>query len=244
VAGGWSRSWCPVGGLGESVGWVAYGGRGIGRTGAVSDTGYGDFEFERRFFVRDRPVELLDEPDPVLIVQSYYLAQDGYALRLRVQASGLRMELGPDADPLAVLDEAAGSFDFCAVTIKGPMNVGTRYEAEREIDTTVGIEMIRRGGHRIVKNRYSVWLGADGWVIDVFGGANSPLVIAECERAGPVTDLQIPAFCVTEVTDDARFANDGLAAAPYAGWAAGFERALAQDGPRFLTDFGRNDLLR
>lgn len=210
----------------------------------MSDTGYGDFEFERRFFVRDLPVELLAEPDPVLIVQSYYLAQDGYALRLRVQAPGLRLPLGPETDPLAVLDEAADRFEFCAVTLKGPMNVGTRYEAEREIDVTVGLEMIRRGGQRIVKNRYAVWLGVDGWVVDVFGGANSPLVIAECERAGPVTDLQIPAFCVTELTDDARFANDGLAGKPYRSWAADFERELATVGPRFLTGFGHNDLHR
>jgi CYTH domain-containing protein len=135
-------------------------------------------------------------------------------------------------------------FDFCAVTLKGPMNVGTRYEAEREIDPIVGVQMIRRGGHRVVKNRYSVWLGADGWVIDVFGGENSPLVIAECERAGPVTDLQIPAFCVTEVTDDPRFANDGLSKNPYRGWAATFEDELARTGPRFLQDFGKNDLQR
>ena len=210
----------------------------------MSDTGYGDFEFERRFFVRTPPAELLSEPDPVLIVQSYFLAQDGYAMRLRVQASGLRVALGPDADPLAVLDEVGDAFEFCAVTLKGPMNVGTRYEAEREIDVTVGIEMIRRGGLRIVKNRYSVWLGADGWVVDVFGGANAPLVIAECERSGPVTDLQIPAFCETEVTDDARFANDGLARAPYTAWAADFARELDFRGPRCLTDFGRNDVLR
>jgi CYTH domain-containing protein len=211
---------------------------------AVSDTGYGDFEFERRFFVRELPPELLDEPEPVLIVQSYDLAQDGYALRLRVQASGVRMPLGPDADPLAVLDVVGDRFDFCAVTLKGPMNVGTRYEAEREIDVTVGTEMIRRGGSRIVKNRYAVWLGTDGWVVDVFGGANRPLLIAECERSGPVTDLQIPAFCVTEVTDDARFSNDGLARTPYGVWAESFERELAERGPRFLTDFGRNDLQR
>ncbi|QZN86675.1 hypothetical protein [Cellulomonas sp. C5510] len=210
----------------------------------MSDTGYGDFEFERRFFVRTPPMELLAEPEPVLIVQSYFLAQDGYALRLRVQADGLQLPLGPDADPLAVLEEARDAFEFCAVTLKGPMNVGTRYEAEREIDVTVGIEMIRRGGHRIVKNRYAVWLGADGWVVDVFGGENAPLVVAECERSGPVTDLQIPAFCVTELTDDARFANDGLARAPYSGWAADFEAELREQGPRFLTDFGHNDLQR
>lgn len=210
----------------------------------MSDIGYGDFEFERRFFVRELPPELLDEPDPVLIVQSYFLAQDGYALRLRLQASGLSLPLGPDADALAVLEQVGDRFEFCAVTLKGPMNVGTRYEAEREIDVSVGTEMIRRGGLRIVKNRYSVWLGADGWVVDVFGGANAPLVVAECERSGPVTDLQIPPFCVTELTDDARFANDGLAHRPYRGWAQEFEAELRARGPRFLQDFGRNDVQR
>lgn len=209
----------------------------------MSDTGYGDFEFERRFFVREPPAELLQEPAPTLIVQSYYLAVDGYALRLRVQSSSARVRLDAASDPLAVLDAVGELCDFAAVTLKGPMNVGTRYEAEREIDPTIAIEMIRRGGQRIVKNRYSVWLGADGWVIDVFGGENTPLVIAECERAGPVVDLQIPDFCVTEVTDDPRFGNDGLAGAPYGRWAAGFERELAVKGPRFLTGFGRNDVV-
>jgi adenylate cyclase len=120
---------------------------------------------------------------------------------------------------------------------------GTRYEAEREIDVSVGVEMIRRGGARIVKTRYSAWLGADGWVIDVFGGANHPLVIAECERSGPVTDLQIPAFCTTEVTDDRRFSNDSLSRVPYSTWAGEYARELVTSGPRFLQDFGRNTTL-
>jgi hypothetical protein len=37
----------------------------------VSDSGYGDFEFERRFVARDVPRELLEENPPTLIVQSY-----------------------------------------------------------------------------------------------------------------------------------------------------------------------------
>ena len=46
----------------------------------MSDTGYGDFEFERRFWVRDLPRELLDA-SPALIVQSYFLADEGFAIR-------------------------------------------------------------------------------------------------------------------------------------------------------------------
>ncbi|KZM33985.1 CYTH domain-containing protein [Oerskovia enterophila] len=202
----------------------------------MTDGGNGDFEFERRFLLKDVPVDLLDAP--ALIVQSYFLAQDGFAIRLRVQASATDATLAASTSPLHVLEEH--TFDFCALTVKGPTNGGTRYEAEREIDVNVGIEMIRRGGGRIVKTRYSAWLGADGWVIDVFGGANHPLVIAECERSGPVVDLQIPSFCLTEITDDRRFSNDYLSHTPYSGWAASFAAELAVSGPRFRQDFGHN----
>ncbi|MHA7134609.1 CYTH domain-containing protein [Oerskovia turbata] len=202
----------------------------------MTDGGNGDFEFERRFLVREVPLDLLDAP--ALIVQSYFLAEDGFALRLRAQASETAADLTGASSPLRVLDEH--TFDFCALTVKGPTVGGTRYEAEREIDVNVGVEMIRRGGGRIVKNRYSAWLGADGWVIDVFGGANHPLVVAECERSGPVVDLEIPAFCVTEITDDRRFSNDSLSHSPYSAWAGSFAAELAVTGPQFRQDFGRN----
>lgn len=209
----------------------------------MSDTGYGDFEFERRFYARDVPPALLAENAPTLIVQSYLLADDGYALRVRVQSRTARAALDAASDPLTVLEEHAHELDFCALTAKGPNVGGTRYEAERELDVGVGVELVRRGGRRIVKNRHSVWLGADGWVVDVFGGANSPLVIAECERSGPVVDLEIPAFCVTEVTDDRRFSNDELVHRPYGTWAAAFERELATTGPRFAQGFGHDVML-
>ena len=204
----------------------------------MSDTGYGDFEFERRFVARGVPSELLD-PAPALIVQSYYLADEGFALRVRAQVSSVA---GVDVrlDEVTLLERYAAQVDFCAVTVKGPMNGGTRYEAEREIDPLVGVEMVRRGGARVAKVRHSVWLGEDGWVVDVFAGANAPLVVAEVERGGPVTDLAIPDFCVTEVTTDPRFANDGLAGAPYAGWVDAWEAELARTGPRFLQGFGHD----
>lgn len=204
----------------------------------MSDPGYADFEFERRFWVRRFPATLRDAP--ALIVQSYYLADGGYGLRIRATAPGLDAGLGPDADAITVLDEHADEFSLCTMTAKGPMVGGTRYEAERELDPGIGMEMIRRGGSHVVKTRYSTWLGADGWVVDVFGGTNRPLVIAECERSGPVVDLAIPDFCVTEVTDDARFSNDALARTPYCGWASAYERELAAVGPRFDLEFGLN----
>lgn len=208
----------------------------------MSDTGFGDFEFERKFLVRELPEQLRHEPDPAVIVQSYFLAADGYALRIRLQGPSPREPLAADWDEYEVLETLADSFTFCALTAKGPYIGGTRYEAERELDVAAGLAMVRLGGDLVAKVRHSLWLGSDGWVIDSFLGRNHPLIIAECERGGPVTDLTIPSFCLTEVTDDARFANDSLAVTPYGHWSAEFEDELAVRGPRFLEEFGRNEL--
>ncbi|ACZ31496.1 conserved hypothetical protein [Xylanimonas cellulosilytica DSM 15894] len=202
---------------------------------------YADFEFERRFLVRELPATLRDTP--ALIVQSYFLSDGGFALRVRVQASGVEARLSASSDAREVLARHTGQFDFAAVTVKGPSVGGTRYEAERQIEPSVGVELVRRGGAQILKTRYAAWLGADGWVIDEFGGTNHPLLVAECERSGPVTDLQIPDFCVTELTDDRRFSNESLAVDPYSHWSAAFARELTENGPQFRQDFGDNSSL-
>jgi CYTH domain-containing protein len=204
-------------------------------------TDYSDFEFERRFLVRELPDQLRDAPS--LIVQSYFLSDGGYALRVRVQATDVEARLDAGSDPRDVLDAYRDKVDFAAVTVKGPSAGGTRYEAERELDPLVGLELVARGGARVLKTRYAAWLGADGWSVDVFGGANHPLVIAECERSGPVTELQIPDFCVTELTDDRRFSNESLAVRPYREWSTAYASELATSGPRFREDFGENTRL-
>ena len=83
----------------------------------------------------------------------------------------------------------------------------------------------------------------DGWSVDVFGGPNAPLIVAEAERSGPVTNLTIPKFCITEITDQARFNNDGLANRPFCKWADDFEEELALEGPRFQQYFGKNRMV-
>ena len=199
-----------------------------------------DFEYERRFYCHSMPAELDDGDAPTLIIQSYYVHNDNYALRIRVQSHTLRLDMSPSTDAANVISRHREAFSEAFVTVKGPAVGGTRYEAEREIDAHIAIELILRGGVPIVKNRFSAWIGEDGWSIDVFGGANSPLVVAEAERSGPVTNLVIPKFCITEITDQPRFSNDGLASHPFSEWVQDFEHELQDSGPSFEQVFGHN----
>lgn len=204
------------------------------------DSTLNDFEYERRFFCREMPAELDDGDAPTLIVQSYYVHADNYALRVRLASHTVRIDMTAATEPLKVLDTYHDRFTEAYVTVKGPSVGGTRYEAEREIDAHIAAELIRRGGECIVKNRFSAWIGEDGWSIDVFGGCNAPLIVAEAERSGPVTNLVIPNFCLTEITDQSRFSNDGLASYPFSQWRDDFERELVTNGPRFEQFFGTN----
>lgn len=201
-----------------------------------------DFEYERRFFCRHMPQELDDGDAPTLIVQSYYVHSGNYALRVRLQSHVVRIPMNAQTDSVEILTRYRDAFDEAFVTIKGPSVGGTRYENEREIDAGIAAELVKRGGSIIVKNRFSAWIGEDGWSIDVFGGVNAPLIIAEAERSGPVTNLVIPNFCITEITDEPRFYNDGLATQPYNQWQKEFEESLAEQGPQFQQVFGKNRL--
>jgi len=203
----------------------------------MTDSGSGDFEFERKFFVRELPAAAALDPSPTLIVQAYLFAADGYAVRVRVQGPA-PAEL--DRNPGLLID-ALGEDSIGTMTAKGVAIGGTRYEAERSLDPVVAGQIVRRCEHVVVKVRYSAWLGEDGWVIDRFLGHNAPLLLAEVERATPVVDLVIPAFCVTEVSEDDRFRNEYLAYQPFGGWAAGYGNELAAGGPGFIDSLGTNE---
>ena len=78
---------------------------------------YGDFEFERRFFVRELP-EMRGEI-PAVIVQSYLLADDGYAVRLRLQASSPDHALNPRSRADAAFDEFLAGHDLSSGLVAG-----------------------------------------------------------------------------------------------------------------------------
>jgi adenylate cyclase len=80
----------------------------------------------------------------------------------------------------------------------------------------------------VEKVRWTVHHAGLEWVVDVFGGANAGLVLAEIELGAPDQAFARPPWAAAEVTGQARFANASLAVRPYAAFSAD-ERG--PDGP-------------
>ncbi|GED97188.1 hypothetical protein [Gordonia crocea] len=199
----------------------------------------GDFEFERKFLLRELPAEAAADPSPTLIVQAYVFADDGFAVRVRISGPAGRLDLDrPPRDLAQALTDRDDSLGTLGA--KGPAVSGTRYEAERQIDPLVAGSIAARSEALIAKVRYSMWMGEDGWVVDRFLADNAPLLVGEVERARPVTDLAIPDFCVTEVSEDSRFGNEYLAYHPFPTWAAEFADEYRILGPGFMQSLGEN----
>lgn len=72
----------------------------------------------------------------------------------------------------------------------------------------------------VIKTRYWVRHGAHTWEVDVFGGANAPLVVAEIELGTVDEAFERPDWLGEEVSDDARYYNHALAFEPYSTWGA------------------------
>ena len=198
------------------------------------------FEFERKFFVGAVP-DVTEHAHRTLIIQGYVFAEDGYAIRVRVTVPEQDITFPPfndEADRFGgyerrILSQVSDSISDAWITVKSPPVSAQRYELDQRLDDSVAINILQRSPRIIIKTRHSVWLGSDGWEIDEFHGQNTGLVLAECERTGPVVDLDIPDFCETEVSSDMRFTNDYLSRQPWAGWGEAFLAELATKGPYF-----------
>jgi len=232
----------------EGIGRTCEGIRGPAYARDMSDNPDADqleFEFERKFFVRELPGEVLEHGSRQVIVQAYLFAEDGYAVRVRIAFPDRQVDLPPFDDAidfcgayerrlLEKLLRSDGEGAAATIAVKSPAVAGERYEMEAELDLDVATQILRRAPNMILKNRHSLWYDEDGWEFDVFGGQNEGLIVAECERLAPVVGLRIPEFCVTEVSEDLRFTNDYLSKEPWRQWGGMYMTELAARGPHFM----------
>lgn len=96
----------------------------------------------------------------------------------------------------------------------------SRYEFEQRIPVDDALELLGMCvGNRIEKVRHLVPDGeGHTWEVDVFGGANAGLTVAEIELQDADETITLPAWVGREVTGDARYYNSALAIKPYGEW--------------------------
>jgi hypothetical protein len=180
------------------------------------------FEFERKFLVGERSIVVGVDPD--LIIQSYLTIREGYVVRVRlhVDADGQFLPDVTNENLDAVWWSYVANGEWVVrrgvLTVKTPGVSGIRFESELELPPEVALHFCRLSDNVIIKLRYPIIWGEDLWVIDIFCGQNSPLMLAECERDEPVDELDVPSFCGREVTGDFRYSNECLAAFPFGTW--------------------------
>ncbi|MBD3222903.1 CYTH domain-containing protein [bacterium] len=111
--------------------------------------------------------------------------------------------------------------DRAWLTIKGRPEGRVRAEFEYEIPAADADELLALCEPTpIDKTRYRLEHAGHVWEVDVFAGANAPLVVAEVELPDAGTEVALPAWVGQEVTDDPRYQNARLSREPYGTWGA------------------------
>lgn len=106
----------------------------------------------------------------------------------------------------------------------------SRLEFEYTIPTADAEVMLALTEQQLVKCRHGLDLAGGDWVLDVFEGANAPLVVAEVELEHPDQEVELPAWCVRELTGRRELSNAALAARPLLRWSEP-ERSDLLEGP-------------
>lgn len=97
------------------------------------------------------------------------------------------------------------------ITIKGVTRGASRSEWEYEIPAAEADAMLAICEPPILeKTRYRIDVGARTWEVDVFGGSNAGLVLAEIELEAEGAEVELPPWVGLEVTDDPRYYNANL----------------------------------
>lgn len=151
-------------------------------------------EIERKFLV-DEDILLSIRPD------KSYSIQQGYLLNTAEKVVRVRL----------TTYEAF-------ITIKGANIGATRPEFEYNIPKDDALEMLNMCDGFIEKTRLEIEYNGHLWEVDIFGGANEGLIVAEIELKSEDEEFDKPEWIKTEVTDDNKYYNNNLLKNPYSNW--------------------------
>ena len=116
----------------------------------------------------------------------------------------------------AVVVRVRRSQEHAWLTLKAPTsNPEIRQEFEYTIPAADAEALLALTPRRVEKTRHHLNCPGGDWVVDVFAGANAPLVIAEVERSDHEASLRIPPWCGEEITGRGELSNAALAMRPW-----------------------------
>jgi adenylate cyclase len=101
------------------------------------------------------------------------------------------------------------------ITIKSARSglVRSEYEYETPLEDAEEL-LILCGANVLEKRRYLVPAGGLEWEVDVFSGRHEGLVLAEIELTAEDQEVDLPDWLGEEVTGNADYSNEALAASP------------------------------
>lgn len=150
-------------------------------------------EIERKFLVRRENLPALPAGDSIR--QGYIPTLNRTTVRVRLR----------------------GSQAF--LTLKGPATGISRSEFEYPIPVAdAAAIMDQLCENAIEKTRYEILHDGMIWELDIFGGSNTGLIVAEIELASESQRFTLPAWVGEEVSDDLRYSNLALAQNPFTAW--------------------------
>jgi len=160
-------------------------------------------EIERRFLVASHA---WPAPEAVRHIRQAYLGGDGQ-LAVRIRACD----------------------DRYVLSLKSALAPGVRHEFEVDVPAQTAEDMFRHLSARppIEKKRHLVRDGERLWEIDVFGGENEGMIIAEVELPSLDTPLALPVWIGREITHDPRFSNNALYRHPFRLWGVSYRDLAA-----------------
>jgi CYTH domain-containing protein len=145
----------------------------------------------------------------------------------------LRVRLSPDDGARHPQDTGRAWLTLKAPAGGAPPKPGSgeglvRQEFEYPIPAADAGALLALTAHRLCKRRHALDLPGGDWVVDVFEGANAPLVVAEVELSSPDQPVAVPAWCGQELTGRHELSNAALAHTPFASWPESRRKPLLQ----------------
>lgn len=153
-------------------------------------------EIERKFLVLSNDF-LQEAYVEKRIVQAYLNSDPERAVRIRIK----------------------GDKGYLTIKGKGNESGTTRLEWETEIPVADADKLLLLCEEGIIeKNRYEIKIGKHLFEVDVFGGENQGLILAEIELKSEDEIFVKPHWLGQEVTNDKRFYNAYLSNRPFRSW--------------------------